>query len=75
MYNYIFKEHVIVLTPFCTNASEIKTEMDIHNNYFHVKSTYPNDFILESTTYSDKIIVKSNKELTDNKDGTVSVKI
>lgn len=74
MYKYIFNKHVIVLTPFCTNASEIKTVMDIHKNYFHVKSTYPTGFILESTTYKDKVIVESNRELIDNKDGTVSVK-
>lgn len=73
MYSYIFKEHVFVLDPFNFKSSEINTQWDIRPNYHYLKATYPNGFVFESITYKDKIVVKPNKQLINNGNGTLSV--
>lgn len=76
MYEYVFTDQKkrIDASGFCKNTSEIKTEI-IHQteSLVHAKFTYPNGFSFESETYEDKIIIRSNRELVDNGDGTLSV--
>lgn len=76
MYTYTFtSKDSSILTPFVDNLNDVKKEITQTPEYIINKSTYPNGFIIEMTQYSDRIEVKSNKELIDNGDGTYSVKL
>ena len=76
MYEYVFTdtEKKIDTSEFCSELSEIKTEcLKQTEELIHARFTYPNGFSFESETYTDKIIIRSNRELVDNGDGTLSV--
>lgn len=62
-----------ILTPFDIDFNDIKKEITQTAEYIRNLSTYPNGLILDTLQYPDKIIIKSNKELVDNGDGTISV--
>nr|DAF69107.1 MAG TPA: hypothetical protein [Bacteriophage sp.] len=59
-----------IFTPGCNNFSDIDTEVVSYDGYSILKSTYPNGLYVEMHQYADKIIIKSNRELIKNDDGT-----
>lgn len=76
MYQYIVtsKDPVNISTPFCSNMDEIKQEIISRSvDCNHVRSTYPNGFVVEMIQLSDKIIVETNRELIDNGNGNFTV--
>lgn len=73
MFEYIFTKEVSIVTPFECNFNDIKKEITQTPDCIRNYSTYPNGVILDMYQYCDKIIVKSNKKLVDNNDGTVSI--
>lgn len=77
MFEYTFTEgEVKILTPFCSDLNQIKYEVISHTpDCIHSISTYPNGFVIESFTYSNKVIHKTNKPLVKNPDGTFSVQL
>jgi hypothetical protein len=76
MLEYTFTSENKLLTPFCTDINQIENETISQSpECLHRKSTYPNGFIIEFIQYSNKIILKTNKPLIDNNDGTLSVQL
>lgn len=76
MFEYIFTTDKKILTPFCTDFKQIKNKfISQTSECIHIVSEYPNGFVLEIIQYNDRIIFKTNKELIDNNDGTLSVKL
>ncbi|MDD7793701.1 hypothetical protein [Clostridium sp. 'White wine YQ'] len=77
MFEYKFEPgtNVKILTPFNIDFNQIKKEITQTPECIRNLSTYPNGLVLDMYQYSDKIVVKSNKELIDNTDGTLSVKL
>lgn len=77
MFEYIFtagSDCTIDTEGFCKDFSEIKQETLQHTpDCIHRRSTYPNGFIIEMIEYADKIIIKTNRELKDNGNGTFTV--
>lgn len=76
MYEYTLTngEKTIDTSGFCENLSDVKKEILSHTaDCIHYRSTYPNGFIIEMLEYTNKIIVKTNRELRDNGDGTLTV--
>lgn len=78
MFEYIFTnngpEVVINTENFCENIHDVKHEVLKHTpECLHRRSTYPNGFIIETEQYSEKIIIRTNWELSDNGDNTFSV--
>jgi hypothetical protein len=77
MYEYIFKagcEATIDTSAFCKDFKEIKHEnINVAPNCTCMRSTYPNGFIMDMEEYADKIVLKTNRELIDNGNGTLSV--
>lgn len=75
MFEYVFTEGKKIHTDgFCKDFQEIKQEI-LKNTAecIHRRSTYPNGFIVEVEQYSSKIIIRTNWELVDNKDGSFNV--
>lgn len=75
MFEYVFTEDKKIHTDgFCKDFQEIKQEI-LKNTAecIHRRSTYPNGFIVEVEQYSSKIIIRTNWELVDNKDGSFNV--
>lgn len=60
-------------TPFCSNLNEIINEFTQTPECIQTISKYPNGFVIEMNQYADMIIVKTNKRLLANQDGTFSV--
>lgn len=77
MFEYTFKtgDKINILTPFCSNLSEVDRSESKSPDSIKSVSVYPNGFKIETTQTADKIIVKTNKELVDNGDGTMSVRL
>ena len=75
MFEYILTENKKLLTPFGIDLKDIKKETIQMADCIIDKSIYPNGFIIESHQYSDRILLRTNKELIDNGDGTMSVKL
>ncbi|WP_443660455.1 hypothetical protein [Clostridium algidicarnis] len=76
MFEYTFTTEKELLTPFCTDFKQIKNKLISQTpECIHRVSEYPNGFVLEIIQYNNKIIFKTNKELIDNNDGTLSVKL
>ncbi len=73
MFEYTFTKEVEILTPFKCNFSDIKKEITQTPDFIRNHSTYPNGVILDMYQYFDKVVIKSNKKLIDNNDGTVTV--
>lgn len=76
MYEYTFSDvKKTINTPgFCNNMNEVKTNLISQtSDLIHARFMYPNGFCFETETYADKIIIRSNKKLIDNGDGTLSV--
>lgn len=76
MYEYSFTngKKKIDTSGFSYDLSEVKTEVLSHTaDCIHMRNTYPNGFTIESLTYADKIIFRTNRELRDNGDGTLTV--
>lgn len=75
MFKYTFTGDFSINTPFCTNLQDIKKDFKQTPDYISNKSTYPNGFEIELIQYADKTQVITNKELTQNSDGSFSVKL
>ena len=74
MFEYTFSiGETKIITPFVDNLNDIKKTITQTSEYVKNVSTYPNGFIIEMVQYSDRIEVKSNKELIANDDGSYSV--
>lgn len=78
MFEYVFTSEVksgtVDTTGFCDDFKDIKQEILSQTpECIHKRSTYPNGFVLEVEQYSDRFIVRTNWELSDNGDGTFSV--
>lgn len=72
MFEYIVSigEKVTINTPYNIEFKDIKKEISKSDSFVRNISTYPNGLVIDMTQYADKIIVKSNRELIDNGDGT-----
>jgi hypothetical protein len=72
MYEYVLKagSDVLVKTPFNIDFNDIKRVVTQAVNHIISVSTYPNGLVVEIDQYADKIILRSNRELIDNGDGT-----
>lgn len=74
MPNYIFSNgEGKILTPFVKSFSDIEIETKESYGVITNKSKYPNGFVLEMEQRSGFIIIKTNKPLIDNGDGTFTV--
>ncbi|MCC3668637.1 hypothetical protein [Terrisporobacter mayombei] len=75
MFEYEFKEAGTVNTDgFCKDFKEIKQEiLKQTQECIHRRSIYPNEFIVEVEQYNDKIIIRTNWELSKNDDGSFNV--
>ena len=59
---------------FSSNPNEIKNEvLESRPNFKHVRSTYPNGFIIEIEQYSTKFIIRSNWEITIDANGNAHI--
>ena len=67
-------EKDILTDAFCSNLHAFKHEiLKQSSDCIHRRSTYPNGFIIETEQRAGKIIIRTNWELSDNGDGTISV--
>lgn len=77
MYEYKIKsgsEFSIDTSSFCEDFKDIKHEkISMDSGCICMRSTYPNGFIVDVEEYADKIILKTNRELINNGNGTFSV--
>ena len=79
MFEYVFtpedSDKKILTDGFCSNIhDDVKHETLKHSpDCIHLRSTYPNGFIIEMEQYTGKTIIRTNWELSDNGDGTISV--
>lgn len=76
MYQYIVEagNKMTINTPFCENLSDVKQEIISRSvDCTHMRSTYPNGFIVESIQLTDKTIFETNRELIDNGNGHFTV--
>lgn len=78
MFEYVFTSEEpkkkILTDGFCSNIHDAKHEtLKQSPDCIHRRSTYPNGFVIETKQYADKIIIRTNWELSDNGDGTISV--
>ena len=73
MFEYTFdpNEDIKILTSF--DAKQMNKVVTLSGEVTHNLLTYSNGFIVEMIEYPDKIILKSNRELIDNGDGTMDV--
>lgn len=62
-----------ILTPFGIDFNQIKKEITQTPECIRNLSTYPNGLVVDMYQYANKIVIKSNKELVDNGNGTLSV--
>ncbi len=76
MYQYIVAADnpMTIDTPFCENLSDVKQEIISRSvDCNHIRSTYPNGFIVEMIQLLDKTIFETNRELIDNGNGHFTV--
>lgn len=57
-------------TPGIEDFSQIKTQTMQRADCILMQSDYPNGWHIEVEQYSDRIILYSNKQLTQNEDGS-----
>ena len=67
MYEYTFTNGAgSIDTSFCKNFADIKQELISQtDSCIHRRSTYPNGFVLEVLQYSNKFVIRTNRELID----------
>lgn len=78
MFEYVFTsedpEKEILTDGFCSSIHDVKHEiLNQSSDCIHRRSTYPNGFIIEMEQRAGEIIIRTNWELSDNGDGTISV--
>jgi len=79
MYEYIFHNNgnkVNIKTPGINNLSQIKNEtLEQTPEFIHQRSTYPNGFTVEYFIYPEKTVVRTNRELINNGDGSYTAPV
>lgn len=76
MFEYTITGKFNLNTPFVEDFSKVQKELISQTeDCIHFKTTYPNGFVMETKTFSDKVILKSNHELIDEGNGNFSVKL
>ncbi len=76
MYQYIITkgQSINIETPFCKNFADVQQETISKSvDCVHMRSTYPNGFIVETITLTDRIIIETNRELLNNGEGHFTV--
>ncbi|EGS9997877.1 hypothetical protein I9Y31_000052 [Clostridium perfringens] len=77
MFQYTFTNGDFKInTPFCKDFSQVKNKIISQSaECIHSISEYPNGFVIESLQYADKVVLKTNKDLIVNDDGSIDVQI
>lgn len=75
MFEYTFTKDATIITPFNAEFNDIKKDIVQGEDCIINKSTYPNGVVIEMHQYSDRIFIKCNKELIENSDGTITIKL
>lgn len=73
MYRYVITKDCKIKTPHVDNISQIKWSSQQFKDHIVTVSEYPTGLILRVTQFSDHAEIESNREFTDNGDGTISV--
>ena len=78
LFEYVFTsedpEKEILTDGFCSIIHDVKRDiLNKSSDCIHRRSTYPNGFIIEMEQRAGEIIIRTNWELSDNGDGTISV--
>lgn len=76
MYQYIATEEnpMIIDTSFCKSLADIKKEVISHSaECSHIRTSYPNGFVVDMITLADKIIFETNRKLIDCGNGKFTV--
>lgn len=61
-------------TGFTDSPEDIKNEiLESRSNFKHVRSTYPNGFVMEVEQYSTKLIIRSNWEIVVESNGIAHI--
>ncbi|TWH49579.1 hypothetical protein [Sporomusa sp. KB1] len=75
IYTFPTGTNVSIKTPYGLKSEDIKTEITQTAKCNRCVSTYPNGLVLDISQYADLTIIKSNKKLLDNNDGTMSIEL
>lgn len=63
-------DSIQINTPGITSNKDITVVSTTKDDCIITKSTYPNGFCIESIQYANKIVLKCNRELIKNEDGS-----
>lgn len=73
-YPYVYivlpDSEVKILTPWCKSLHDVKTTIEQYPDKVVNHSVYPNGLDLYMENHGDKIVVRSNRSLIENGDGT-----
>lgn len=72
MFMYIVESggNLNIHTPDITDMSQIKTSVVQRADCIFLQSDYPGGWHIEAEQYADRIVLYSNKQLTQNADGS-----
>ncbi|MPW25726.1 hypothetical protein GC105_07980 [Alkalibaculum sp. M08DMB] len=75
MFEYTFEANEDIKLLTSHNLQQVNKKVITYENFTSTFLTYADGFSVEMKEYTDKVIIKSNRELVENGDGTLDVLI